>query len=254
LVTAALIARGAAPTAFAFASAVAILVLLAVWRLPVEERVQTARQSMRAAIRDGAMFVAHQPVLRAIALCAIFWNFAFFALTAVLAPFALRVAGLDVEAVGRAWAIYGAGLLLGAVVAPPALRRLPTAFLFLFGPFLSLMGVAVLAVSGSVQGQWALPFGLFCVGFGPMLWLVLQTSVRQILTPPDLLGRVGATISTAIYGVRPIGALAAGLVSERWSLEAAVWLAVISFALSVLAIAWSPAARMRSLPTGPVTA
>jgi hypothetical protein len=35
-----------------------------------------------------------------------------------------------------------------------------------------------------------------------MLWLICQITVRQLVTPAPLMGRVNATVQTAIYGVR----------------------------------------------------
>ena len=119
----------------------------------------------------------------------------------------------------------------------------------MFGPASSLAGVLALAVLAPRFGAPALYVGLFTLGFGPMLWLVLQTSVRQILTPKDMLGRVAATMTTAIYGVRPIAALAAGGVATAFGTPAAVWLAVALFALSVVAILSSPTPGLSKLPT-----
>jgi hypothetical protein len=81
-----------------------------------------------------------------------------------------------------------------------------------------------------------------------MTWLVLQTSVRQIVTPTHLLGRVGAVITTAIYGVRPLGALAAGGVASLSGLDAAMALAAALFIVSLAVIAVSPAARLQRMP------
>lgn len=246
------IVTGHTAQALGIALAGAIVSLIAVWRLPHDAPTPGAQQSLRAAIGDGARFVMREPILRAIAFCAIAWNFAFFALTAALAPYALRVVGLAPDDLGRAWAVYGGGLLLGAAIAPWTLRTVPTGVLFVFGPASSAIAVAILAAFPD-RGAWPLWVGLFGVGFGPMLWLVLQTSVRQILTPAPMLGRVAATISTAIYGVRPIGALAAGAVAAWAGSSAAIWLAALAFALSAGAMLLSPAARLRRLPTGTST-
>jgi uncharacterized membrane protein len=81
-----------------------------------------------------------------------------------------------------------------------------------------------------------------------MTWLVLQTSARQLVTPPALLGRVGATISTAIYGVRPIGALIAGSVAHAFGTHAAIGLAAALFVVSGIVMVLSPAVRLRALP------
>ena len=245
-----LVARGQGAYAFVAALAAGALSLVAVASLPREPAQPSGNIALFASIREGARFVWQQPILKAIALCAIAWNSAFFALTAVIAPYAVSVVGASVEDVGRAWAVYGAGLLLGAALAPAALKALPTGFLFVFGPASSLAGVLALALLAPRFGVPALYLGLFTLGFGPMLWLVLQTSVRQILTPKDMLGRVAATMTTAIYGVRPIGALAAGGVATAFGTPAALWLAVALFALSVAAILRSPTPGLSELPSG----
>jgi hypothetical protein len=68
------------------------------------------------------------------------------------------------------------------------------------------------------------------------------------VTPPDKLGRVGATITTTIYGVRPLGAAAAGAVAYVWGTGAALLVVMTLFGLSALAIVLSPAARLKVMP------
>jgi hypothetical protein len=116
------------------------------------------------------------------------------------------------------------------------------------GPVVSTFGVALILASPRTGGLYAATLGFFLIGFGPMLWLIVQTSIRQLVTPPALMGRVTATIQVAIYGVRPIGALAAGFVGDRYGLGVALMLPVAGFALSFFVAALSPLARMRALP------
>ena len=102
---------------------------------------------------------------------------------------------------------------------------------------------------GSAGGGFVLAaIGHFLVGFGPMLWLICQTTVRQLVTPAPLMGRVNATVQTAIYGVRPLGALAGGLVAAQAGLQGALILIAVAFALSTLVIVLSPLARLRVMP------
>jgi predicted MFS family arabinose efflux permease len=246
-----LVARGQGAIGFLIAVAAGLVSMITVRSLPHESHKPQSAQSIVQEIRTGARFVWQQPVLRAIALCALAWNSAFFAMTAALAPFARDVFGNGFEqTVGQAWACYGAGALLGAAVAPAALRRLPTGFLFVFGPASSLVGALTLVLVAPRLGTLGLYVGLFTLGFGPMVWLVLQTSVRQLLTPKDMLGRVAATLTTAIYGVRPIGAVAAGATATLFGTSAALWLATALFAVSVIAILRSPAPAMTHMPAG----
>lgn len=80
--------------------------------------------------------------------------------------------------------------------------------MLLAGPALSA-AASLLLFAAPAHGL-ALPFvALFLVGFGPMMWLICQTGVRQNVTPATMLGRVGASLEVANDGVRPLGAIAA---------------------------------------------
>ena len=149
---------------------------------------------------------------------------------------------------GLAQSAYGAGLILGALVAPISSKRLPPLATLIFGPAVSVIAAALFLLAPSGNGFAFAAAGHFLVGFGPMLWLICQTTVRQLVTPAPMLGRVNATVQTAIYGVRPLGALAGGIVAAQAGLQAALLLIAASFVLSTLVIVLSPLARLRALP------
>jgi predicted MFS family arabinose efflux permease len=169
-------------------------------------------------------------------------------LTAIFAPYATAELGMSLREIGGSWSIYGIGLLLGSLAAAPMIAALPTGFMFVFGPVTSCLGVILLAAAAVRGTTWPVAVGMFCLGFGPMTWLVLQTSVRQLVTPQALLGRVGATITTTIYGVRPLGALLAGAVATAYGVRAALWLSAALFFVSCVALILSPAARLKAMP------
>ncbi len=235
----------------ALGAALALACVLALPRVPAPSA-GTARPSFLVAIRTGARFVIHHELLRGISLCAIFWNFAFFALLAIWAPLALGPLGLDPASMGLAQSAYGAGLILGALVTPISSRRLPPLATLIFGPAVSVVAAGLFLAApthgGTTTGFALAAAGYFLVGFGPMLWLICQTTVRQLVTPLSLMGRVNATVQTAIYGVRPLGALAGGLLAAQAGLQSALVLIAVAFALSALAIVLSPLARLRTMP------
>jgi predicted MFS family arabinose efflux permease len=206
------------------------------------------RQPMLAAIREGAAYVVRQRLLRGIALCAIFWNLSFFALWAIFVPFALKLLALDPRQTGAMQMAYGAGLIVGALSGGAILSRLPPNLTLLFGPGVSAIAGLLLWLSIRAPGS-ALPAAAhFLIGFGPMLWLICQTTVRQLVTPTALLGRVNATIQVAIYGVRPLGALLGGWLGSAFGYEAAMLAIAVGFALSFAVVLLTPLARLRSLP------
>lgn len=251
-----LLAQHLSPTwGYALAALGAALALVCVLALPEGAAPTTGaeRPTLASAIRLGTAFVVRNELLRGISLCAVFWNFAFFALLAVWAPLALGPLGLDPAHMGLAQSTYGAGLILGALVAPVTARRLPPFVTLIFGPAVSIVAALMFLAAPSGNGLVLAAGGYFLVGFGPMLWLICQTTVRQLVTPSALMGRVNATVQTAIYGVRPLGALAGGLVAAHAGMHAALLLIAVAFALSTLVIVLSPLARLRVLPA-PATA
>jgi predicted MFS family arabinose efflux permease len=192
--------------------------------------------------------VVRHELLRGIGLCAVCWNFAFFALLAIWAPLALGPLGFDPAHTGLAQSAYGAGLILGALAAPASAQRLPPFATLIFGPVVSVIAAGFFFAALTSHAFACAAIGHFLVGFGPMMWLICQTTLRQLVTPLGLMGRVNATLQTAIYGVRPLGALAGGIVAAQFGLTSALALVATAFALSTLVIVLSPLARLRALP------
>lgn len=247
------VAHGVGSLGLGICAAAGLVLLLAASRLPADRPAAPPRQALHRAIAEGGAFVIRHPYLRPIALCAIAWNLAFFAFMGLFAPYAARTLLMSPETIGLASSVYGAGLVFGALSGPMLIARLPIGALLVFGPASSLLGAGLLALAPAGLGAPALAIAFFLFGFGPILWFITQTSLRQAVTPQALLGRVSATLTTAMYGMRPLGALAGGLAGEWLGLEAAVWLPVTLFALSTLAILASPMPGLKALPEGEVS-
>ncbi|AOO81071.1 MFS transporter [Bosea vaviloviae] len=244
------VARGMGALGLVLCALAGLVVLVAATRLPGNRPPAQPRQPLHRAIAEGGAFVARHPYLRPIALCAIGWNMAFFAFLAIVTPYAARVLLLAPETIGLASSVYGAGLIVGALSGPILIARLPTGLLLVFGPASSLFGAGLLALAPASLGWPALALAFFLFGFGPILWFITQTSLRQAVTPQGLLGRVSATLTTAMYGMRPVGALAGGLAGEWLGLQIAMLLPVGLFALSTLAILASRMPGLRTMPEG----
>ncbi|MCO4055197.1 MAG: MFS transporter [Bosea sp.] len=232
-----------------FIAALGLAVALGFGRQPA--RAPRMREPL-AEIAEGFAFVRRQPLLVGIVACALFWNMAFFALTAVFVPFALGPLGLNAAETGIAQSAMGIGSLAAALLATMAMARLSPRLILVFGPASSMLASVILALSPQIAGtgfRLAGPVAVFLLlGFGPILWFVCQNSIRQLVTPSVLLGRVGSVIQVAIYGVRSVGALLGGIVAARFGFSAAMGLIVGLFAASLLAVLASSLARLRTLP------
>jgi MFS family permease len=124
----------------------------------------------------------------------------------VLVLLATRVWGVKESAYGVFLAIGAVGTLVGSVVAGGIVRRVGGGRALIAAGLLS--GVGYLFMASSHSWVAAPLFTLVCFGIG--VGSVIAISLRQRLTPPELMGRVGAAWRGLVWGATPIGALAAG--------------------------------------------
>ena len=83
----------------------------------------------RAAIRcrtsrKARRFVLHHPLLRPVFITQFIFNTASFLLLAVFVPYAVRHLGLSATGVGTTLAMYGVGMVVGALLATRVMKRL----------------------------------------------------------------------------------------------------------------------------------
>jgi len=244
----ALVSWAGGSTAFVLAAMLSAAAVALLWGLPEPARAAPAARHPWAELADGARLVWGNTLLRPILLTAVAWNLSWFVLQAAYVPYAMRALGLDAAGVGLTLAAYGAGMVCGALLAPRVVAWLRFGPAIVFGPVVSLLAMATMvATLAWPQGTLAgLSFFLF--GFGPIVWTITSTTLRQTLTPGAMLGRVSALFLTVNMGARPLGAALGGLVGAHWGEAACLGLALAGFALQLAVIAASPVRRMAALP------
>jgi predicted MFS family arabinose efflux permease len=237
---------GAAP-AFGFAAALSILAVVLLSGITEPARVPAPRRHPLLDIREGAAFVLHHPLLRPVFITQFIFNTASFLVLAVFVPYAVRHLGLSAIGVGTTLAMYGVGMVAGALSATRVMRRLPFGVVIALGPVIGFIAAGVLALTTVIASPQLAGFGFFLLGAGPILWVISTTTLRQSVTPPRLLGRVSA-INIMSYGARPIGAALGALVGGFYGAEACLYLAVAIFGAQALVILLSPAVALARQP------
>lgn len=233
-------------TLFLGACAGSVIALAMSCTLPKFEVVPQNQASFISRISKGAEYVIGHPFLLPIALCAIFWNLAFAALLVVLVPVINNIYQFDPGAFGVSMSSFGLAALCGTWLAGRYAQKITPAALLLFGPGISFAATAGLLTIGPDTSVIRLYGIFFLLGFGPSIWLITQNSVRQLVTPPEMLGRVNAVIQTAIYDIRPLGALTGDVIACAAGLQSGLVLVVVSFALSFLAALFSGLRTVKS--------
>ncbi len=196
---------------------------------------------------DGATFVFGHPLLRPIFLTQLVFNTAAFVLQAVYVPYAVHRLGLSALGVGLTLATYGVGMVVGALLAPRIMRVVPFGLVIVLGPIAGLAAGLVMVLTLWVGTGWLAAFSFFLLGAGPIVWVISTATLRQTVTPAELLGRASALSMTAT-GARPIGAALGALLGASYGVETCLVVAAVGFFVQAVLIVASPVPALARQP------
>jgi MFS family permease len=136
--------------------------------------------------------------------------------TGVLVLLATTVWGVSTGAYGLFLAAGAVGGLFGNLGANMLVRRFKSAQTLIAAAIISGAGYLIMAVA---QG-WQLAGPAYAlVGFAVGVGAVVSIALRQRLTPPEAMGRVGAASRGIVWGAAPVGALVAGTLAALGGLR-----------------------------------
>lgn len=237
---------GAAP-AFAFAAALSIAAVILLSGIYEPQRVLKQRRHPLHEIREGVAFVMHHELLRPVFVTQFIFNTGSFLVLAIFVPYAVRHLALSATGVGLTLAMYGVGMVVGALLATRVMRRISFGAVIGLGPVVGFAASVIMALTTFVPAAPLASLSFFLLGVGPILWVISTTTLRQSVTPPSLLGRVSA-INILSYGARPLGSAIGAIVGGFWGAEECLYLAALIFAAQALVILLSPAVSLARQP------
>ena len=237
---------GAAP-AFGFAAALSVIAVVLLSGIYEPARQPVPRRHPMQDIKEGAVFVFRHALLRPVFVTQFIFNTASFLILAVFVPYAVRHLGLSATGVGTTLAMYGVGMVVGALLATRVMRWLPFGSVIGLGPITGFVASGIMALTTVFPTPLLAGLSFFLLGAGPIIWVISTTTLRQSVTPPRLLGRVSA-INIMSYGARPLGAGVGALVGGVFGAEACLYLAVAGFGVQMLVILMSQAVSLVRQP------
>jgi len=230
-------------TAYGVATALSVLAVVLLSRIGEPLRIRTDSRRPLVEIRTGIAFVLGHQLLRPILLTQFVFNTALFVIMAIYAPYAIRQVGLSAAEAGLTLSAFGAGMVIGALIAPRIMNGLPLGTVIAIGPVCGFAAALVMVLTIFLPSGWLAGLSFFLMGAGPIVWVVSTTTLRQTVTPDHLLGRVSA-INALAYGARPVGAGLGAIVGSLWGAEACLILAAVGFLAQVAIVFLSPVVQL----------
>jgi len=102
-----------------------------------------------------------------------------------------------------------------------------------------------------VYGALVIGAVLFINGMGSTLSGIIGTSVRQAVTPQDLIGRMSAAFSFVGYGVVALGSLFGGFIAQAVGLRTGILIGAIGIQATIVWMGLSALPKVRELPKLP---
>ncbi|WP_089154095.1 MFS transporter [Micromonospora sp. NBS 11-29] len=211
-------------------SAVLVGLLAGTYRAGAGEVGTVGARSVRAEVAEGFRWLMSQRLLRTMALLIGLLNVTLTAAIAVLVLLAGERLGLGSVGYGALFTCMAVGGLLGSVVGDRLIAAVTATWTVRVGLLVEAGLHLALATSRSAA---VVGFALFAFGVHGALWNIVASSLRQRLTPPSLMGRVGSTTLFVAAGGNCVGALLGGVVATQYGITAPYW---VGFAVAVAVI------------------
>ncbi|MBM7495078.1 MFS family permease [Micromonospora luteifusca] len=214
-----------------------------------EQRPAVARRrDFRRELGDGLSFVFRHPVMPRLVAAAASFNLFSQMLFALAVLYLVRDLRLSEGMVGVVMGLTTLGGIVGGLASARLARMVGTARIIWIAPLAIGWTVLLVPAAQSSWGPAAYTVGMAGMGVVFAIFNSASVSYRQMVCPPELLGRMTASVRFVLFGVMPVGALAGGLLGSWLGVRPTLWIAAVGVWASGLLLYFSPLRRWRDLP------
>ncbi len=208
------------------------------------------RRRIASEIAGGLTFIAREPFLRLLTVTGAAYNFCYMFVEALLILYVVQQLGFSPGVVGLVIALGALGGLAGAVCAGTLLHRFRFGRVFAGAVVIGYAGPVLIpaASAGGPSGVAVVVAGLFLMRAGLAVSNVAGTSLRQAVTPPEMMGRMTAGMRTISWGIGTTGAVVGGVAGDLLGLRPALWVAAAGFLGTAAIVLLSRIPGLSTLP------
>ena len=218
-------------------------------RETLPERAEGApKPKMLPELKEGVLYVVRHRWLKWIAAATGSSNFFGSIAMAIGVLYMARTLHMSSFAAGAVWAGFGAGSIVGALVAPRLQRRLGVGRAIWMPIMLSSVATLAWPLAPASFPAPVLFAGTALFGVGAVAYNVTQVSLRQAITPGRLQGRMNASMRWIVWGTMPLGTICGGAIATAYSLKTALWVGAIGSLFTWLPVFLSSVRMIQDMP------
>ena len=236
-------------TADAIGTAIAAVLLTSI-RKPEPHPLRSSTKPERhlfAEMKEGIRTITQNPLLWTQAGCTGTSNLGTNIFFVALFLYAYRILGISQGLIGVAFTMGAVGGLAGVLISPVVTARLGLGRAVALSAAAGFALLIVLAAHGR--------FALFIIGaalllesIGIPIYNINQVSLRQVITPDRLQGRMNATMRTIVWGTIPIGSLLGGVFCTSVGIVPTLIVGALLSGAAVIWIVFGPTVKLKRPP------
>jgi len=170
------------------------------------------------------------------------------AIAAIFVLYATRELEITPVMLGVILAVGGIGAIPGALLSASAARRFGVGSTIIGGWLIAAATWLMVPLATGAVAVPVLAVSMLLGGIAGTIVNVQQWSLRQLVTPDALQGRVTASHRFLVYGAYPLGALLGGWLGAVLGLRLAIALSALGALTAPLWVACSPLRALREQP------
>ena len=184
---------------------------------PIQAPSKSTSTSLLTEMRGGLRWLLDHGLLRSLVMVVALMNLAFAATQATFVLFAKDELNISEREFGSLLALVGVGALLAGLTGGKIIDAIGRRTAMVAA---SLVPAITSALIGLFPYTWlAIPLTAM-QAFTTTLWSILAVSLRQLIVPPHLFGRVNSIYRWISTGAMPLGALFGGVLAAQYGLRA----------------------------------
>ncbi|MFZ3416662.1 MFS transporter [Arthrobacter sp. 3Tela_A] len=214
--------------------AASVASFIAILGLKVEEPLpaSTEKRHIWREMRSGLSYSLSTTPLRVLLLVAALWNLGGNIVVSLIVLLVIRTLGENGTWLGFLMAATAVGGTLGGLTVKRLAERFGSGVVWRFSMFPAAAGYAALLLMTPGWGMLPGFFGMFLTGLAISMNIVVSTSFRQRVCPPDMMGRLGSATRMVSWGMLAIASLLAGVLATTVGVRGGI---VVGILVAVLA-------------------
>ena len=233
--------------AFILAFSLSIVSAVFLICLPKEPLIEKSGRNIIQELCDGLIFLIKNKYLMPITITAFVFNLSQYLLLSIFAYYVINNLSFTSFEVGASLSLIGLGMLIGSFLYKIISKKINFGLQLSLGPISAFMASILMFLTLIYSAKILVFVAFFFFGFGPIIWTISTVSLRQLVTPSNMIAKVSSVIMTVTFGARPLGAAIGVYISANFGVKSCILAVLIGFLIQLIIILLSKPAKLKNL-------